>query len=358
MLLDLLFVLLLFIALFKIKLTMPLKNFNDEFMSVKNCNSYKGLFALIVLLHHISQRVSGGILTPDFTRVGYLAVSVFLFLSGYGLEKQNLKKTDYSNGFLLKRVPAVLIPYIIMSVIYWVIYALLGDVRTFSTVWHNFIVNGDPIAWFSWYVVCILYFYIAFYILMKIFKTSKVGMIFGGIIFCVLYIFICKKLGFGLWWYQTSPIFVLGIAFSSYEKNILKFIKKFYPVVLMLSLAFFVVTARHKWEIYDLVPSPETEFLIVGILAFLFMVSFVALTLKLETNNKILAFLGKISFELYMVQGAIMLVLRNELLYVNNDTLWAFLVLIGSVGFALLLNKFFSLILKKYSYCVAKLYNN
>ena len=162
MLLNLLFVVLLFVALFKIKLIMPLKNFNDEFMSVKNCNSYKGFFALIVIMHHISQRISNGFLPPDFTRVGYLAVAVFLFLSGYGLQKQNISKPGYSNGFLLKRIPSILIPYIIMTVIYWLIYALLGDVRSLGTIWHNFIANGDPIVWFSWYVVCILYFYIAF----------------------------------------------------------------------------------------------------------------------------------------------------------------------------------------------------
>ncbi len=357
MLLDLLFVVLLFMALLKTKLFMPLKNFNDEFMSVKNCNSYKGFFALIVILHHISQRVSNGFLPPDFTRVGYLAVAVFLFLSGYGLQKQNLSKPDYSRGFLLKRIPAILIPYMVMTLIYWLIYALLGDVRSFGTLWHNFIVNGDPIVWFSWYVMCILYFYIAFYFLMKIFKTSRVGIVFGGIAFWILYIFICSKLGFGLWWYQTSFVFVLGIVFSSYEEKILKFIKKYYVKILLLSLAFFIVLAKRKWEIYWLIPSLKTEFLLVALLAFLFILSFFTLTLKFKTNNKFLDFLGKISFELYMVQGALMLLLRNEQIYIQNDFYWSVLVLVGSLLFAFVLNTFFSYILKKYSYLVAKLYN-
>ncbi len=357
MLLDLLFVVLLFVALSKIKLIMPLKNFNDEFMSVKNCNSYKGFFALIVIMHHISQRVSNGFLPPDFTRVGYLAVAVFLFLSGYGLQKQNLSKPDYSKGFLLKRISAILIPYMVMSVIYWLIYAILGDVRSIATIWHNFIVNGDPIVWFSWYVVCILYFYITFYFLMKIFKNNRVGIVFGGIAFCALYIFICSKLGFGLWWYQTSFVFILGIVFSSYEEKILKFIKKYYVTVLLLSLTFFIVLAKHKWEIYWLIPSLKTEFLLVALLAFLFILSFFALTLKIKTNNKFLDFLGKISFEIYMVQGALMLLLRNERIYIQNDFYWSVFVLVGSLLLAFVLNKFFSYILKIYSYLVAKLYN-
>lgn len=357
MLLDLLFVVLLFVALFKIKLIMPLKNFSDEFMSVKNCNSYKGFFALIVIMHHISQRISNGFLPPDFTRVGYMAVAVFLFLSGYGLQKQNISKPGYSNGFLLKRIPSILIPYIIMTVIYWLIYALLGDVRSLGTIWHNFIANGDPIVWFSWYVVCILYFYIAFYVLMKTFKTSRAGIISGGMAFCILYIFICSKLGFGLWWYQTSFVFVLGIVFSSYEDKILKFIKNYYPIILILSLAFFIVLAKYKWKIYWLIPSLKTEFLLVALLAFLFILSFFTLTLKIKTNNKFLDFLGKISFEIYMVQGALMLFLRNEQIYIQNDFYWSVLVLAGSLLFAFVLNKSFSYILKKYLVLVAKLYN-
>ena len=356
MILDLLFIALLFLVLSKTKIIIPLNTYNDDFMSVKNCNSYKGLFALIVILHHTSQRVSTGTLPPDFTRVGYLAVAVFLFLSGYGLQKQNLKNSEYSNSFLLKRIPAILIPYITITLIYWIIYALLGDIRSFGTLWHNFIVNGDPIVWFSWYVVCVLYFYPVFYILMKIFKNNKAGIVFGGIAFCILYIFICTKLGFGLWWYQTSFVFVFGIVFSSYEKNILKFIKKYYPLVLLLSLTFFIVLAKHKWEIYWLIPSLKTEFLLVAILSFLFIVSIFTLTMKLSINNKILDFLGKISFEIYMLQGALMLLLRNEQIYIQNDILWTVLVLTGSLVCAFLFNKFFSLILKKYLNFVAKLY--
>ena len=192
---------------------------------------------------------------------------------------------------------------------------------------------------------------------MKTFKTSRAGIISGGMAFCILYIFICSKLGFGLWWYQTSFVFVLGIVFSSYEDKILKFIKNYYPIILILSLAFFIVLAKYKWKIYWLIPSLKTEFLLVALLAFLFILSFFTLTLKIKTNNKFLDFLGKISFEIYMVQGALMLFLRNEQIYIQNDFYWSVLVLAGSLLFAFVLNKSFSYILKKYLVLVAKLYN-
>ena len=354
MLLDLFFIFLLLIVLFGVKTVKPLSSFNDDYMSLKSCNSYKGLFALIVILHHISQRVSIGILPPDFTRVGYLAVSVFFFLSGYGLQKKNLSDKTYSNGFLLKRIPAILIPYTIMTLLYWGIYALLGDVRPISSVWHNFIKNGDPIVWFSWYVVCILAFYFTFFVLMKISKSNKKAMILGSVIYYVLYVIICRALNFGLWWYSTALILVFGIFYASYEAPILEFLKKNYLKILIPVLLISYVLAKFKWNIYWLLPSLRTELLLVIILSVLFVSVFFILMLKIDLKNKILTFLGKISFELYMTQGAIMLLTKNRLLHIDNDFYWAILVVFGSLASAYLLNKLFSSVLKKYSFLVAK----
>ncbi|MBQ3181568.1 MAG: acyltransferase [Clostridia bacterium] len=357
MLIDLLFILLFLTIFIKIKIVKPLSEFNNDYMSKKSSNSYRGIFALIVILHHIAQRVSGGVLPPDFTRVGYLAVSVFFFLSGYGLQTKNLSDPTYSQGFLLNRIPTILIPYVIMSFIYWLLYALLGDVRSLSVVLHNFIKNGDPIVWFSWYVVSILVFYFAFYVLMKIFKSNRRGMIFGGILYYIIYVFICQKLSFGLWWYSTSLFGVLGIFWASYEQKILLFLKKYYLLVLLPCWVLFFVLAKYKWTIYWSMPSLWTELVLVIVLAFLFLTGITALSLKVRFGNRFLDFLGKISFEIYMVQGALMLLTKNEHIYINNDFYWAVLVLSGSFLSAFMLNKLFSFILKKYRILIENILN-
>lgn len=357
MLIDLLFILLFLTVFYKIKIVSPIREFNGDYLSQKSSNSYRGIFALIVILHHIAQRVSGGILPPDFTRVGYLAVSVFFFLSGYGLQKKNLSDKTYSHTFLLKRIPAILIPYTIMSFIYWILYALLGDVRSLSVVLHNFIKNGDPIVWFSWYVVCILVFYFAFFVLMKIFKSNKKGMVLGGILYYILYVFICRSLSFGLWWYSTSLLAVFGVFGASYEQKILAFLKKYYVFVLSFCWISFLTLAKYKWTIYWSMPSLWTELALVVVLAFLFVSVAILLSLKVRFGNKFLDFLGKISFEIYMVQGALMLLTKNGYINISNDFYWAILVLAGSFLAAFLLNKLFSFILKKFSVFVAKLYN-
>ena len=357
MLIDLLFILLFLTAFIKMKIVKPIREFNNDYLSQKSSNSYRGIFALIVILHHIAQRVSGGIMPPDFTRVGYLAVSVFFFLSGYGLQKKNLSDETYIHTFLLKRIPTILIPYAIMSFAYWLLYALLGDARSLSVVLHNFIKNGDPIVWFSWYVVCILVFYFAFYILMKIFKSNKKGMVLGGIIYYIIYVAICRSLSFGLWWYSTLLLAVFGIFWASYEQKILGFLKKYYVPVLLFCLISFLVLAKYKWTIYWSIPSLWTELALVIALAFLFVTVTIILSLKVRFGNRFLDFLGKISFEIYMAQGAVMLLTKNEYINISNDFYWAILVLSGSFLSAFIFNKIFLFVLKKFSVLVAKLYN-
>ena len=63
---------------------------NNTYLSKDNCNSFRGLFALIIIIHHIAKSVSSGIILKPFTQVGYLIVAVFFFYSGYGLMKKHI----------------------------------------------------------------------------------------------------------------------------------------------------------------------------------------------------------------------------------------------------------------------------
>ena len=348
MVLDIFIVLFILTAFWGIKPIKSLKEINSDYLSLKTCNSYKGFFAVIVIIHHISQRISGGPVIQNFTSIGYLAVSVFFFFSGYGLQKKNLSDSTYSHGFLIKRIPAILIPYAIMTFIYWLTYALLGDVWTISEMWTEFYKWGNPIVWFSWYVVSILVFYIAFYILMKAFKEHRLGMIMGGIVYYVLYVIACRKLTFGPWWYMTAFIPVIGIIFANYEKEILIIFKKTSFILMPLIWISFIVLSVNEWYIRSTLPKDWSEIIFSMVMSALFVLAVVLTSVRFKFGNKILNFLGNVSFELYMVQGLFMLALRNDYLYIENDTVWSLLVICCSIISAFALNNFFKIILSHY----------
>lgn len=353
MILNLLVVLLMAITFYKIKITTPISTFDETCLSVASCNSYRGFFALVVILHHIAQRTTPPTLLEDFLRIGFLAVGVFFFFSGYGLQKKSMSDPGYSRGFLIKRIPTILIPYTIMSFIYWGVYAALGDFRTIFDVWHNFIAYGDPIVWFSWYVVSILVFYLAFYALMKLTRRRKLFMILGGIIYYVLYVIACRLLDFGVWWYNTALVGVFGMAFAAYEKQIFAFFKKAYLFITPMVWIVFVHITKNQYKLMDALSTEYAELIVTASMSLLFVTALVLTAMKIRPENKILNKLGDVSFELYLTQGLFMLLLRNDYIWIENDALWAVLVIVMSLGAAFLLHRVFAFLLKKYKKIIA-----
>lgn len=91
---DVLPISLLLIFVFKIQILKPLSIINENYLSITTCRAYKGLFALVVIFHHLAQRTESGLLFHQFTGVGYFAVATFFFSL----------VTDYKSHILTQRI--------------------------------------------------------------------------------------------------------------------------------------------------------------------------------------------------------------------------------------------------------------
>lgn len=131
---DILVVLLFILLLYKVSF---FNGINKEYISAKTCNGWRGFFALIIVFHHLSALTHGGVLFRGFTTVGYLGVAFFFFLSGYGLQKKYILDANYKKGFITKRIPTVLIPYVIVTLIYWGVNALSGELYSLLDVFKS-----------------------------------------------------------------------------------------------------------------------------------------------------------------------------------------------------------------------------
>lgn len=93
-----------------------------DYLSKENGDSLKGIFAVIVVIHHLYRRVDildGTSFTAVFQAIGYLSVAVFFFLTGYGLMVQYEKKGQvYLKDFPKKRIIPFYCNYVLLIVIY------------------------------------------------------------------------------------------------------------------------------------------------------------------------------------------------------------------------------------------------
>ncbi len=316
----------------------PLSQMNEAYISKETGNDYRGLFAVVVLFHHLAQRTHSGLLFRSFYDVGYLAVALFFFYSGYGLQKSYMaKKEAYRSHFLIKRLPPVLLPYAAVTFLFWLMNRAAGYRPTVLYILST-ILQGEPMVLFSWYIVSILLFYVVFWLLMMICRNHYRRMIAGGCIWYVLYVICCMRADFGCWWYNASPLLIVGMAWAVYEKQILKLISICYSKMTVAVWILFIPLYMLAFSLKDSEAYENRLFLLHIAAAVLFVIGINLFSLKIRIGNPVLRFLGHISLEIYLVQGLLIEGLRNGTVFIESETLWAALVVGGSVILAFLLH--------------------
>lgn len=325
------------------KTVKPLDAINEEYLSIKLSRYYRGLFALVVVLHHLSQKTSSGAIFPLFLNTGALAVSFFFFLSGYGLQKSYIQKSvEYKRNYLKKRIPRVLIPYCVFVVIYWLTNSIIDNGYSISDVLNSFF-NGYPIVSNSWYIIVILIFYLFYWLFMIICRNYK-WIILCGCIWYILWVLFCFKMNYPVWWYRTAHLIIWGMIWATYESKLNNYIYTHYkwiaPIIWIgFTFIFFFQDIIISRLPHQFLSSSVIQFL----LAFLFVCSVILISMKLIIGNCILGLLGDISLEIYLVHG-----LFINLIRIQNDFLWCLVIISLSLVTAFILHLFLSIILKKY----------
>ncbi len=301
-------------------------------ISLEDGLSIRGISALMVLLAHLVLSTKNGILMPKFYiyGAGGLAVGLFFFLSGYGLQKQYLEKgASYRQSFLKRRLPSVLIPFALFAVLYWLVYYSLGKVYTFHDLISD-IRMGIPFVAYSWFLIAILFFYLFFWIFMNLFREKHIHwMPVAACGWYCLYAFICIKLKYLIFWYDSAHLIPFGMFCAVYEEKILQVLKNkiLYTVFLITAVLSWIVSTY--FYAYGFPMSIQLFYFLSLSRIFFFAVMFLLLQLKIENKNPVLRYVGKISLEVYLIHGLVFYLLRGDYCYLTNESLFCFLGLTG-----------------------------
>lgn len=307
-------------------------------LSEKTTKSVRGICTLVVILHHLAQKFRTEMLfSMIFTELGFLAVTLFFFYSGYGLMKRYISKANYQKTFLVKRVGSVLVPYGCVILLYWLVDCILGNPHTPLEVLRS-LYNGYPIVTDSWYILTIIVFYLFFYLLMRLFKERYAAIAIGSCLWCVAWIVLTRTAGYEVYWYNTAVCICFGIIAAIGEARLLNWLKKHYVVSWIAALAVF-------FPCFGILYLKNPAFPIGLGLRYLCEAAFVAIvllvTIKFGTKNRIWDFFAGISLEAYLCHRLFMNLLRSQYVYVENDTVWALAVIGSTAAAAFVLHKLF-----------------
>lgn len=305
------------------------KGIREDCLSRDSTDALRGVLALGIILVHIAQYCPGGAMFALAEKTGYLLVAGFFFLSGFSLQKQHMTQKNYCKGFLKKRLLGVLLPYLVVTALYWSFYHLLGHRYTLWDVLRMF-AEGKPIVSFSWYIPAVLTFYLAFWGLMQLCKNSYPTMVLGGAVWFAVYCVVCLGLRFGQWWYISAFPAVLGMAWAVHQKALEEILKKrYFAVLLPVSAAFAGVIILENY-----LHLGALNAVLKALAATLFVAGAVLLLYKIRVGNPVLRVLGQMSMELYLMQGLAIMVPRSRWIYIENPLLYGLLILVLAVIFA------------------------
>lgn len=368
---------------------MLIPNRDYDLMSKEDTLAFKGIFSIIVILHHVSQIENTIPYIHHFANFGIYAVSVFFFISAYGMTKQvNLNREKYLSGFFKKRFFKLLLPIFIVTIIHIILNIIVFHKEYTVNSIINVYKSGSSIINNGWYLNSILVIYLIFYFSFKFFKNIKISyFIFSFLI--LAYIFVLKRIGFGIWWYNSMIGIIFGMYFEIFEEKIKRVLNThFYKILLILSIWAFYFANNRECNIikmlskigiycnYAIVQNILCLNFIIMILLISkkinfrgfvirksfyykktksigeYNVNFIAESSKFYSKfilirNRVLSFSGKISFEMYMIHGLVMNILA---IYLKVDILY----LLVLFGLTIISSYFLNLLFKKL-YTVLKL---
>lgn len=302
--------------------------FREEFWSLQDAKIMEGMAAIFIILHHLTQYVTDygatekGFIT-GMNSVGILFTSIFFFFSGYGLFVSYQTKKGYLEQFLRRRLPPVLIPFMLTNLIYtFTLGASSGRIQgarnLFTSILGFTLINTN-----AWFIVEILILYMAFYMIFRKCKNDKQGILWMTLLVCVM---IAGSLllkhdtsqinghwFMGEWWYNTTILFVVGMAFANWKKPIVEFLKRHYTKLFVLLMVLFVGLFLIEevflffwgyyceWKNYSGYGEKTISLLLQILVCICFVLIWLMINMKCRFENRMLRFLSSISLEVFLI---------------------------------------------------------
>ena len=314
-----------------------------------------GLSILSIVYFHFCEVAGGRFTTPYLVLVRSIGVPIFLMLSGLGLYYSWRRNPSWKD-FYKKRLARVVIPYLIVATVHFVLrYAVIEHQGMLAILkgicFADFVLYGDSQFWF---VALILFMYVVFPLIYKIFETEekcliKLVIVLALVVGINLFIRFCFPGFYGKVEIMLTriPAFIIGVYLG--QKSFFK--RKVQPLFLLtaafLAIIFIVYAIIKYYFDFQMVARvvyrySETAY------AFLIMLGTAVLLERLNAAklSKVLAFFGSMSLELYLVHISLRKLMQLLDLPVYNIMYYAVMAAIA-VGVSFALSKFDGFATKK-----------
>lgn len=305
---------------------------------ISNTLALRGVLAVMIVLAHITQHIMSDLSTPllvrevalQITGSAIYVVATFFFLSAYGLMASYRSKGEaYLSGFFHKRCQRLLTPFLLVVIVYQIYNIIAGTFDPFAIVVG--LTQGDTLHLCpnTWFVLSLLIFYLMFWMVAKATHDIKqIALLLSclTIIYTIVLFALFYFKGWGLHWFQSNLGFVSGVVICCYERQLRRIIAAHMIAVAMLLIGGLIglwLFAHIHWVAITIA---------CGVVPLLIYCSISRLH---STHNRVLGFLGKYSYEIYITHGVLIVMFG----FVTDPICFSLIVAGMVMPFSIIVNK-------------------
>lgn len=322
--------LLVIIGLLFYKSKIYLMDFNVDYLSREQTDSVKGIFILLVFYRHITQYVEFNQwfdypMTWINEHMFQLLVAMFLFYSGYGVACSIQKKGyDYVRAIPRRRFLVTLINFDLAVFCYLLIDWIFKIEYPRDVIIQSFI-GWESVGNSNWYIFVILCLYLLVYISFRFLYKHP---IFAILIFSVLSVGLIYILQLykEYYFYDTILCFTFGVVYAHAKELIEEILSYNFIWMVLLIIGCCLIKVIYPYAIENIV--------LDEVWALVFCMVVLLITMKIHIKNKVLIWLGKNLFGLYIMQRFPMILFDKLGLSTYNNYLYfgvcfIFTILVG-----------------------------
>lgn len=247
------------------------------------------------------------------SQFGSLSVSIFFFLSGYGLI------------FCIHRISKIIIPLLTAYIIYIPILRLINHTGGIIEAIQR-LFSSNPLLPYSWYVTEITLLYLLFYLVMRFIPRYKLPALSLAIVFMLAGMLLA---GLPHWWINASPCFIIGLWYYKYEHPIMNQMNKvkkwhFITLILLFLCTYRLDIVQDHIQMLSRWRYTYASFYLVNIL-FILLVLYILQKVNFGKNIKVTQ---NCYYEIYLMQGTVFLLLDTM---IHNRLLFFILAIVSTI---------------------------
>lgn len=336
-----------FIFILVVIVVSSIRKRHDDFMSHKQTTIINGIFVLLIFLSHSTQYINlsdecADTMYRHFQNIhSQWVVTTFLAFSGYGvMVRIKNSGVQYLRGFPRNRLLKTLVNYDIAVLLFLVVNLLLGIYYKPLTIVLSFI-GLEGIGNSNWYIFTILLMYMVSFMSAIVWQKNYKALAAFVMVGSFLYVLIGHLTGLQSRFVSTVVTYSLGMWIALYRNDIETLFNEKLAVSFVLIVIPIILT--YKMRSNDYVMNINSCFFVL--LVVLFMAHF-------EIRSKVLHFIGKHAFSIYILQRLPMLIISR--CYSKSEMpsyLFVVVCFVITVGLAVTYDKVLKVVDKKIVLC-------